>query len=64
MRILKLDVTDMASRCADSILINGKGRVNCRDPGVLTNMVPDSMKPVLQGMNFTAKGYAVDQHSV
>ncbi|KAJ5655192.1 hypothetical protein N7507_007142 [Penicillium longicatenatum] len=47
---------DIDTLCADSILINGKGRVNCRDPGVLTNMVPDSMKSVLQGMKFTAKG--------
>ncbi|BCR91437.1 uncharacterized protein ACHE_70280S [Aspergillus chevalieri] len=40
-----------------SILINGKGRVNCRDPGYLTDMVPTSLKSVLQGMNYTVKGY-------
>ncbi|KAJ6103637.1 hypothetical protein N7486_003859 [Penicillium sp. IBT 16267x] len=47
---------DIDTLCADSILINGKGRVNCRDPKVLTNMVPDSVKSVLQGMEYTAKG--------
>ncbi|KAL4860473.1 Cupredoxin [Aspergillus spectabilis] len=47
---------DIDTLCADSILINGKGRVNCRDPGVLTNMVPDSVKSVLQGMEYTEKG--------
>ncbi|KGO69800.1 Multicopper oxidase, type 1 [Penicillium italicum] len=47
---------DIDTLCTDSILVNGKGRVNCRDPGYLTDMVPDSLKPVLQGMKYTAKG--------
>ncbi|KAJ5931405.1 hypothetical protein N7516_005894 [Penicillium verrucosum] len=47
---------DIDVLCADSVLVNGKGRVNCRDPGYLTDMVPDSLKSVLQGMNYTAKG--------
>lgn len=51
----------MAFRCADSILINGKGRVNCRNPRVLTDMVPDSVKSVLQGMEYTVKGYVIVQ---
>lgn len=51
---IKVNLT--SSRCTDSILINGKGRVNCRDPAYLTAMVPAAMKSVLQGMNFTAKG--------
>ncbi|KAI1830098.1 hypothetical protein DTO013E5_7654 [Penicillium roqueforti] len=42
--------------CTDSILINGKGRVNCRSPKELTDMVPDSVKSVLQGMEYTVKG--------
>ncbi|KAJ6002421.1 hypothetical protein N7451_004968 [Penicillium sp. IBT 35674x] len=52
----KLDEADMTRRCADSILINGKGRVNCRNPKVLTDMVPASVKSVLQGMEYTVKG--------
>ncbi|CAI7638973.1 unnamed protein product [Penicillium discolor] len=44
------------SRCADSILINGKGRVRCLDPAYLTTLIPAPLAPVLQGMNYTAKG--------
>lgn len=47
----------MVSRCADSILINGRGRVTCRDPEYLTNIVPTPLTSVLQHMNYTAKGY-------
>ncbi|KAJ5814377.1 uncharacterized protein N7503_001127 [Penicillium pulvis] len=47
---------DIDTLCADSILINGKGRVNCRNPKVLTDMVPASVKSVLQGMEYTVKG--------
>ncbi|OJJ30871.1 hypothetical protein ASPWEDRAFT_120138 [Aspergillus wentii DTO 134E9] len=47
---------DIDPLCGDSILINGKGRVNCRDPGYLTSMVPPSLASILQGMNFTTKG--------
>ncbi|CAG8048254.1 unnamed protein product [Penicillium olsonii] len=42
--------------CVDSILINGKGRVRCVDPGYLTSLVPPPLSPLLQGQNFTAKG--------
>ncbi|KAF4768051.1 hypothetical protein HAV15_002233 [Penicillium sp. str.  len=43
-------------RCADSILINGKGRVRCLDPAYLTTLIPAPLAPLLQGMNYTAKG--------
>ncbi|PQE05161.1 Multicopper oxidase type 2 protein [Rutstroemia sp. NJR-2017a BVV2] len=55
LRNISVDA-DIDALCTDSILVNGKGRVNCRDPGYLTEMVPASVKPVLQGMNYTAKG--------
>ncbi|CAI7620928.1 unnamed protein product [Penicillium glandicola] len=42
--------------CVDSILINGKGRVRCVDPAYLTSQVSAALVPLLQGMNFTAKG--------
>ncbi|KAJ5438532.1 uncharacterized protein N7458_009530 [Penicillium daleae] len=43
-------------RCADSILINGKGRMNYRNSEYLSSMVPPSLSSVLQGMNYIAKG--------
>ncbi|PQE33401.1 pigment biosynthesis brown protein [Rutstroemia sp. NJR-2017a WRK4] len=55
LRQISVDA-DIDALCTDSILVNGKGRVNCRDPGYLTDMVPAPLKPVLQGMNYTAKG--------
>ncbi|KAJ5824097.1 Multicopper oxidase type 2 [Penicillium robsamsonii] len=42
--------------CADSILINGKGRVHCIDSAYLTSLTPAPLTPLLQGMNYTAKG--------
>ncbi|KAJ5400769.1 hypothetical protein N7465_011258 [Penicillium sp. CMV-2018d] len=42
--------------CADSILINGKGRVRCLDPAYLTSLTPPPLTYLLQGMNYTAKG--------
>ncbi|KAJ5187567.1 Multicopper oxidase type 2 [Penicillium cf. viridicatum] len=42
--------------CADSILINGKGRVRCLDPAYLTTLIPAPLAPLLQGMNYTAEG--------
>lgn len=60
MREATSNETDMAIRCTDSILINGKGRVNCRSPKELTDMVPDSVKSVLQGMEYTVKGYVLN----
>ncbi|CAG8925708.1 unnamed protein product [Penicillium salamii] len=42
--------------CVDSILINGKGRVRCVDPGYLSSLIPPPLSPLLQGQNFTAKG--------
>ncbi|KAJ5503444.1 Multicopper oxidase type 2 [Penicillium fimorum] len=44
------------SRCADSILINGKGRVRCVDSAYLTSLTAAPLAPLLQGMNYTAKG--------
>ncbi|KAJ5374028.1 Multicopper oxidase type 2 [Penicillium concentricum] len=42
--------------CVDSILINGKGRVRCVDSAYLTSLTPAPLVPLLQGMNYTAKG--------
>ncbi|KAJ5347482.1 Multicopper oxidase type 2 [Penicillium brevicompactum] len=42
--------------CADSILINGKGRVRCVDPEYLTSLIPPQISPLLQGKNLTDKG--------
>ncbi|KAJ5788527.1 Multicopper oxidase type 2 [Penicillium paradoxum] len=42
--------------CADSVLLNGKGRVRCVDSAYLTSQVPPSLAYLLQGMNYTAKG--------
>lgn len=55
MEFYKL-ITDLLCSCVDAILINGKGRVNCRDSGYLTSMVPAALTSVLDGMNYTAKG--------
>ncbi|KAJ5161553.1 hypothetical protein N7492_006945 [Penicillium capsulatum] len=55
LRKISLDA-NIDALCADSVLINGKGKVNCRDPGYLKSTFPASMKSVLQGMNLTAKG--------
>ncbi|KAJ5925493.1 hypothetical protein N7454_008132 [Penicillium verhagenii] len=50
------ETADVDIFCVDAILINGKGRVNCRNPDVLTAMIPATIQPVLQGLNLTAKG--------
>ncbi|OQE38914.1 hypothetical protein PENCOP_c007G01199 [Penicillium coprophilum] len=42
--------------CADSILINGKGRVRCVDSAYLTTLTPAPLVPLLQGKNYTEKG--------
>ncbi|KAJ5170324.1 uncharacterized protein N7500_003107 [Penicillium coprophilum] len=42
--------------CADSILINGKGRVRCVDSAYLTTLTPAPLVPLLQGKNYTDKG--------
>ncbi|KAG0153209.1 hypothetical protein PDIDSM_5059 [Penicillium digitatum] len=47
---------DLDTICTDSILINGKGRVRCVDPAYLTTLTPAALIPLLQGMNYTAKG--------
>jgi hypothetical protein len=49
--------TDTLSSCVDSILLNGKGRVHCVNPGYLTSLIPEPLVFVLQGMNLTAKGF-------
>lgn len=43
-------------RCGDSILINGKGNVNCPGVPFLMSLVPPALEPVLQGQNLTDKG--------
>ncbi|KAJ5964277.1 Multicopper oxidase type 2 [Penicillium vulpinum] len=50
--------------CADSILINGKGRVRCLNPVYLTTLATPLLAPLLQGMNYTAKGCLPAQNTL
>ncbi|KUJ08107.1 laccase TilA [Mollisia scopiformis] len=42
--------------CGDSILINGKGNVNCPGVPFLMSLVPPTITPLLMGQNLTDKG--------
>ncbi|KAH7370139.1 laccase TilA [Rhexocercosporidium sp. MPI-PUGE-AT-0058] len=42
--------------CGDSILINGKGSVNCPGVPFLMSLVPPPLLPILAGENLTDKG--------
>lgn len=43
-------------RCGDSLLINGKGNVNCPGVPFLMTLVPAAELPLLEGQNLTDKG--------
>ncbi|KAJ5758017.1 uncharacterized protein N7511_006711 [Penicillium nucicola] len=47
---------DIDTLCADSLLVNGKGRVRCVSPGYATSLVPPDFSALLQGQNYTVKG--------
>ncbi|KAJ6175639.1 hypothetical protein N7485_002553 [Penicillium canescens] len=42
--------------CTDSLLVNGRGRVHCVDPGYASSLVPPAFSSLLQGKNYTVKG--------
>ncbi|KAH8815504.1 conidial pigment biosynthesis oxidase Arb2/brown2 [Xylogone sp. PMI_703] len=42
--------------CMDSILINGKGAVNCQDPKFIQTLIPPPIVPLLNGLPYTDKG--------
>ncbi len=48
--------SDLSSRCGDSILINGKGAVNCPGVPFLMSLIPSFELPFLLGQNLTDKG--------
>ncbi|KAE8452253.1 hypothetical protein EG329_000953 [Mollisiaceae sp. DMI_Dod_QoI] len=47
---------DIDPLCGDSILINGKGNVNCPGVPFLMSLVPPTIAPLLMGGNLTDKG--------
>lgn len=47
---------DIDPLCGDSILINGKGSVNCPGVPFLMSLVPPPVLPLLDGQNLTDKG--------
>lgn len=47
---------DIDSFCGDSMLINGKGNVNCPGVPFLMSLVPPPVLPLLAGQNLTDKG--------
>lgn len=47
---------DVNQLCGDSMLINGKGNVNCPGVPFLMSLVPPAQLPLLQGQNLTDKG--------
>ncbi|KAJ5908082.1 hypothetical protein N7495_000764 [Penicillium taxi] len=42
--------------CTDSVLINGKGRVNCQSVDYLNSLVSAAEAPILEGLSYTPKG--------
>ncbi|RFU31991.1 hypothetical protein B7463_g4366, partial [Scytalidium lignicola] len=42
--------------CMDSILINGKGSVNCQDVAFLQTLIPPPLVPLLNGLPYSDKG--------
>ncbi|OGE51743.1 hypothetical protein PENARI_c012G11556 [Penicillium arizonense] len=55
LREIALDA-DIDTLCTDSLLVNGRGRVRCVDPGYASSLVPPALSSLLQGKNYTAKG--------
>lgn len=47
---------DIDPLCGDSILINGKGNVNCPGVPFIMSLVPPNIAPLLMGQNLTDKG--------
>ncbi len=43
-------------RCGDSILVNGKGSVNCPGVSFIMSLVLPPVLPILMGQNLTDKG--------
>jgi hypothetical protein len=55
MRAVEI-IADPQIRCGDSILINGKGSVNCPGVPFIMSLVPPPVLPILLGQNLTDKG--------
>ncbi|KAJ6082566.1 hypothetical protein N7499_007440 [Penicillium canescens] len=55
LRKIALDA-DIDTLCTDSLLVNGRGRVHCVDPGYASSLVPPAFSSLLQGKNYTVKG--------
>lgn len=55
-QFISVSMANCSARCGDSILINGKGAVNCPGVPFLMSLVPPPVLPLLLGANLTDKG--------
>lgn len=50
--------------CTDSILVNGKGSVNCQDLAFIQSLIPPPILALLGGLQYSAKGCAPLQSDI